>query len=90
MTCKFERILTSDGFVVLRLSGHINDTYVAMLLESLAREKKTKCQLVIDLTEVTLVSQEAIEALVVAESNGVELRHCPAYVREWVTRAKES
>jgi len=24
------------------------------------------------------------------ESNGVELRNCPAYIREWVTREKAS
>ena len=61
-----------------------------MLRESLEKEKTTKRRLVIDLTEVTLVSQEAIDALVVAEANGIELRDCPAYVREWVSRAKEN
>jgi hypothetical protein len=67
MTCKIERVLTPDGFVVLRVRG-----------------------LAIDLTEVTLVSPEAVEALAVAETNGIELRNCPANVREWVSRAKES
>jgi len=53
------------------------------------KEKTTKGGLAIDLAEVTLVSQEAAEALAVAEAIGIELRDCPAYVREWVSRAKE-
>ena len=65
--------------------------YIEALQESMEKEKTTKgCGLAIDLTEVTLVSQEAVEALAVAEANGIELRNCPAYVREWVSRAKES
>jgi hypothetical protein len=90
MTCKIERVLTPDGFVVLRVSGRIDGTYVATLRESMEKEKTTKSGLAIDLTQVTLVSQEAVEALAVAETNGIELRNCPAYVREWVSRAKES
>jgi anti-anti-sigma regulatory factor len=89
MTCRIERVLTPDGFVVLRVSGRIDGEYVATLRESMEKEKTTKGGLAIDLTEVTLVSQ-AVEALAVAEANGIELRNCPAYVREWVSRTKES
>jgi anti-anti-sigma regulatory factor len=67
MTCKIERVLTSDGFGVLRVSGRIDGTYVETLRE-LMRKRKTK-GLAIDLSEVTLVSGEAVEVLTVAESN---------------------
>jgi len=87
MTCKIERVLTSDGFGVLRVSGRIDGSHVETLRE-LMRKRKTK-GLAIDLSEVTLVSREAVEVLTVAESNGIELRNCPAYVREWVTRHRE-
>ena len=91
MTFKIERVLTPDGFVVFRVSGRIDDTYIEALQESMEKEKTTKgCSLAIDLGEVTLVSQEVVEALAIAESNGVELKNCAAYVREWVSRAKES
>ena len=89
MTCRINRVLTPDGFVVLRVSGRIDGAYVARLRESMEKEKTTKGGLAIDLAEVTLVSQEAVEALAVAEAIGIELRDCPAYVREWVSRAKE-
>ena len=76
--------------MVLRMSGRIDCTYVATLRELMEREKTRKSALAIDLTEITLVSREAVDALAVAEANGIELRNCPSYVREWVSRAKES
>jgi len=90
MTCKIERVLNPDSFVVLRVSGHIEGTYVAMLRESMEKETPTKRKLAIDLAEVTLVSQEAVEALADAEARGIELGDCPAYVREWVSRSKDN
>jgi hypothetical protein len=42
----------------------------------------------IDLKDVLLVDREAINLLAMCESNGVELRNCPAYIREWVTRER--
>jgi hypothetical protein len=43
---------------------------------------------IIDLKDVLIVDREAIKLLAVCESNGVELRNCPAYIREWVTRER--
>ena len=40
----------------------------------------------LDLMDVLLVDRDAVQLLAVRESNGDELRNCPAYVREWVTR----
>jgi len=90
MTCRIERVLTPDGVVVLRMIGRIDCTYVATLLELMEREKTRKSALAMDLTEITLVSREAVDALALAEANGIELRNCPSYVREWVSRAKEN
>jgi hypothetical protein len=44
--------------------------------------------LAIDLKSVSLVDREAVEFLALTEYNGTELRNCPAYVREWVTRER--
>ena len=89
MTCKIERVLTPDGPLVLRVSGRIDAAHVEALRELTQKEKITKGGLVIDLTEVSLVSQEAVEALALAEATGIELRNCPAYIREWVSRERE-
>ena len=89
MTCKIDRVLSPDGFVVFRVSGRIDGTYVDVLHELTENEKTANCRLALDLTEVTVVSLEAVRALTVAEANGIELRNCPAYVREWISRVRE-
>ena len=38
------------------------------------------------LKDVLIVDREAIKLLATRASNGGELRNCPAYIREWVTR----
>jgi hypothetical protein len=42
----------------------------------------------IDLKNVLLVDREAVNLLVLNEANGTELRNCPPYIREWVTRER--
>ena len=88
MTCKIDRVLSPDGFVVLRVSGRIDRAQVQALSELTEKEKTTK-GLAIDLAEVTVVSLEAVRALTVAEDNGIELRNCPTYVREWISRGRK-
>jgi hypothetical protein len=40
----------------------------------------------LDLRDLLLVDREAVKLLAFHESNGAELRNCPAYIREWVTK----
>ena len=89
MTCKIDRVLTAGGSVVFRVSGRIDDAYFEVLQELIENEKTAKGRLALDLTEVTVVSLEAVRALTVAEDNGIELRNCPAYLREWISRWRE-
>jgi anti-anti-sigma regulatory factor len=85
MSCKIDRVLTPDGFVVLRVSGRIAGIHVETLRELTGPEMAAQ-GLTIDLREVTLVSREAVAVLCRAEAKGIELRNCPAYVREWIFR----
>ena len=89
MTCKIERVLTPDGFVVFRVSGRIDCASADVLQELTENEKTGKGRLALDLTEVTVVSLEAVKALNVAKASGIELRNCPAYIREWISRVRE-
>ena len=29
---------------------------------------------------------DAVKLLIAAQANGIELRHCTAYIREWIAR----
>jgi anti-anti-sigma regulatory factor len=88
MTCKFERVVTADGFVVLHISGRIDSADVEILRELIENDEKAKSILAIDLTEVTLIGRDAIRLLSTVETKGTELRNCPAYIRNWVSRDK--
>jgi hypothetical protein len=85
MSCKIERLLTSNNSVVLRVSGRIDEDHVDTLKEVLGREKG---EIVLDLTEVSLVDRDAVKFLAASEANGIVLRNCPGYIREWVARVR--
>jgi anti-anti-sigma regulatory factor len=87
MTCKIERVVSPDGFVILLVSGRISGAAVEILRESIEKEKTTQNNVAIDLTEVTLVGPDAIQLLAITQAKGTELRNCPAYIRHWVSRA---
>jgi hypothetical protein len=57
-------------------------------LETLIGSEANGHQIVLDLKNLTLAGQEAIEFLERCEADGVTLKNCPAYVREWITRQR--
>jgi hypothetical protein len=83
MTCRIERVVNGEGLVILRISGQITVQEVDLLRAVLEQEKRAP---VLDLKDLLLVDREAVKLLALRESNGVELRNCLAYIREWVTR----
>ena len=85
MSCRIDRVVVEEDLVVLCISGGITGQDVDMLRGLLEQERST---VAIDLKDVLLVDREAIELLAFRELNGAELRNCPAYIREWVTREK--
>jgi len=78
MTCRIDRLVTGEGLVILRISGRITEEDVNMLPALLEQERS---RVPIDLKNVLLVDREAIKLLALHESNGAELRNCPAYIR---------
>jgi hypothetical protein len=87
MTCRIDRAVTREQLVVLRISGQITGEHVDTLRAVLEQEGKA---VAIDLQDVLLVNHEAVTLLALCENNGTELRNCPAYIREWVTKERES
>ena len=83
MTCRIDRMLIEQG-VVLRISGRIAGEDLDVLRTALEEGRVVA----IDLTEVELADRDAVTLLGRTERSGIELRHCPAYIREWVTRER--
>jgi len=78
---------SSNGQVVLALSGQIDDQDITELETQIRSEEKER-PIVLDLKDLTLVSRDAISFLERCEADGVTLRNCAAYVREWITRQR--
>jgi hypothetical protein len=86
MSCRIDRVAIGENLVALRISGRIAGRDVDLLRTLLEQERST---VAIDLKDVLLVDREAVKLLALRESDGVELRNCPAYIREWVAREVE-
>lgn len=85
MSCRIDRHVTDDDAVNLCISGRIAAEDLDMLRDVLAGESGA---VAIDLGNVLLVDRDALKLLVICEANGVEIRNCPAYIREWIAREK--
>jgi hypothetical protein len=72
---------SDDEKIVLRLIGRIESEQVRALKAQIANETRT---IVLDLSEIKLVNQDAVRFLRLSEDTGTTLRNCPAYVREWI------
>jgi hypothetical protein len=85
MSFRIERLISGEDFAVLYVSGGLRGQHVDTLRDALQREKG---EVAIDLKEVLLVDREAVKLLAISETNGTELRNCPAYIREWIARER--
>jgi ABC-type molybdate transport system ATPase subunit len=81
MTFKIERLVDQENEIVLGVSGGMQIDCVNTL-KGLTEAENAK--IVLDLSEVTLADRDAAMFLAVCELKGVELRNCPAFLRDWV------
>ena len=85
MSCRVDRVVSSESLVVLFVSGGVTGEHIDMLRDVLGQESGS---FAIDLRNVLLVDREAVKLLALSEANGTELRNCPPYIREWVPRER--
>ena len=70
----------------VRLCGEIDESHLSAIDAELRRYRP---RLVFDLTEATLVDRTVLQFLAAREGEGVELRNCPRYIREWITKERD-
>ncbi|MFZ0687349.1 MAG: hypothetical protein WAM89_17530 [Terriglobales bacterium] len=83
MTCRIDRVSTEQG-QLLCISGRLT----AEDLEIVRSELDGRSVVAIALAEVELVDRDAVKLLAQAEAKGIELRNCPAYIREWIAKER--
>jgi hypothetical protein len=85
MSFRIDRVVAAESLVVLFVSGQITGEHVDTLRGVLEQEPGG---FIIDLKNVGLVGRSAVHLLARCEAHGTELKNCPPYVREWVTRER--
>ena len=85
MTLKIETRRGENG-TIIKLSGRLR----AEALPNLEAEIKASARVIaLEMDEVTLVDLDVVRFLGICETQGVELRGCPPYIRQWITQEKE-
>lgn len=84
MTLRIET--ASDGtLTTLRLIGRIQSSYLPELDTQVRLHWP---RLVLDLDDVTLVDIDVVRFLITCEAEGIVLRNCAPYIREWMDRER--
>jgi ABC-type transporter Mla MlaB component len=79
------RRFEDKGAVTFALSGRIEEEHLPELQKLLEVESQAKpTAITLDLVDVRLVDREAIRFLATCEAQGMMLKNCPSYVREWI------
>jgi len=85
VTYRIDRFPTSRG-LVLHISGRITGEDLDVLRTAI----EDGSVVAVELAELELIDRDAMKLLAMKEGNGIELRHCPAYIREWIARERDS
>jgi hypothetical protein len=78
----------TNGEVVFKVSGRLDAESVGDLKALFSSEANGRL-IVLNLLELTLVDRDAVRFLEGCEADGIELRNCPTYIREWITRERQ-
>jgi hypothetical protein len=77
----------ANGEVIFALSGRMDAEHMTEL-KSLFGAEPAGRRITLDLNELTLVDQDAVRFLGRCEARNIQLKNCPAYIREWITRER--
>lgn len=84
MTFRIDRLSTEQG-LVLYISGQIAMEDLEVVRTALDPRRVVA----IELAEVELANRDAVKLLAQAEAEGIELRNCPGYIREWIASERD-
>ena len=80
----FKITRAANGEVVFKVSGRMGAGNVGEL-EALIRAEVKARRIVLDLKDLTLVDKGVVSFLRRCEAESIQLKNCPAYIREWIT-----
>jgi hypothetical protein len=80
---------TENGQVLFTLSGRIETTEDIEQLQQLLAVEISGQPLILDLRDVTLVNEDAVNFLRRCEADGIKLENCPLHVRRWIDQVRD-
>jgi anti-anti-sigma regulatory factor len=78
---------TANGEVLFTVSGRLDAENLAELKMLFSSEPAGR-RIALDLKELTLVDQDAVSFLERCETERIQLKNCPPYIREWISRER--
>ena len=78
----------ANGDIVFAVIGRLAADNMSELAALLAAEPGGR-MVVLDLKDVVLVDRDVVRFLREREGDGITLRNCPPYIREWIAREEE-
>jgi hypothetical protein len=79
---------TANARVLFTLSGRIETTEDIEQLQQLFALETSGQPLILDLRDVTLVNEDAVNFLRRCEADGIKLENCPLHVRRWIDQVR--
>ncbi len=76
-----------NGEVIFTVSGRMDAEHLAELKALFSSEANGR-RITLDLRDLTLVDQDAVSFLERCETDNIQLKNCPAYIREWITKER--
>jgi hypothetical protein len=74
----------ANGEVVIKVSGRMGTENLGDLEKLISSEADGR-RIILDLKDLKLVDQDAVNFLRRCEADSITLKNCPAYIREWIT-----
>jgi len=75
---------SANGEVVIKLSGRMGSENLGELEKLISAEGGGR-RIILDLRDLKLADQDAVNFLRRCEADNITLKSCPAYIREWIT-----
>lgn len=89
MTLRIQKAMERQSAVVFTFAGRIQAEQVEEI-QSLFDSELAEYEIVLDLKHVMLVDHDAVRFLTRSEAQGIELRNCSAYIREWIRQERHA
>ena len=86
---KFAKQIDPSGPITLALAGKCSGGSLGELRRAIDKARRMQKQIIIDMSEVTLVDRPSLQFLAAQIRDDVKLINCPEYIEPWISRESD-